>query len=283
MKKTLFTLLTLSLFFSCSKPMYVNVMTFNIRLDHAGDGSNNWQYRKDVAAKVVTTYDVDIMGGQEVLNNQLKDLLERLPEYNAIGVGRDDGIDRGEFSPLLYKKNRFSEEKSGTFWISETPDIPGKMGWDAACNRVASWAILKDKTSGKRIFAINTHLDHMGLTARREGANLLINKINELADGLPVVLTGDFNDLSTSDAVKNITNITKKGYLIDSKSIASKISGSDWTFHDFGRLPIDQRERIDYIFVSKQVNVLDYETLPDTLNSIFVSDHKPVYTKLLIK
>lgn len=283
MKKTLFTLLILSLFFSCSKPIYLNVMTFNIRLDHAGDGSNNWQYRKDVAAKVVTLYDVDIMGGQEVLNNQLKDLLERLPGYSAIGVGRDDGIDRGEFSPLIYKNNRFSEEKSGTFWISETPDVAGKMGWDAACNRVASWAILKDKKSGKRIFAINTHLDHMGLTARREGANLLINKINELANGLPVVLTGDFNDLPTSDAVKNITDITKKGSLIDSKTIASKVSGSDWTFHDFGRLPVDKRERIDYIFVSKQVNVLDYETLPDTLNNIFVSDHKPVYTKLSIK
>lgn len=283
MKKTLFTLLILSLFFSCNKPMHLNVMTYNIRLDHAGDSLNNWQYRKDVAAKVITTYDVDIMGGQEVLNNQLKDLLERLPEYSAIGVGRDDGIDKGEFSPLLYKKSRFSEEKSGTFWISETPDVPGKMGWDAVCNRVASWAILKDKESGNRIFAINTHLDHKGVTARKEGANLLINKINELSEGLPVVLTGDFNDLSTSEPIKNITDVTKEGHLVDSKSIASKVSGSDWTFHGFGKLPVDQRERIDYIFVSKQVSVLDYEALPETLDGIFVSDHKPVYTKLSIK
>ncbi|MDR1091916.1 MAG: endonuclease/exonuclease/phosphatase family protein [Prevotella sp.] len=283
MKKTLFTLFTLFILFSCSKPMYLNVMTFNVRFDYAGDGPNNWQYRKDVAAKVVDIYDVDIMGGQEVLNNQLKDLLERLPEYGAIGVGRDDGLEKGEFSPLLYKKNRFTEEKSGTFWISETPDIAGSTGWDAACNRIASWAILKDKKSGKRIFAINTHLDHMGLTARKEGANLLIAKINELADGLPVVLTGDFNDLPASDAVKNITDITKKGYLTDSKSIASKVSGSDWTFHDFGRLPTDKRERIDYIFVNKQVKVSDYEVLQDTLDSVFVSDHKPVYTKLSIK
>lgn len=283
MKKTFFTLLILSFFISCSKPMYVNVMTFNIRLDHAGDGPNNWQYRKDAAAKVVKLYDVDIMGGQEVLNNQLNDFLERLPEYAAIGVGRDDGKNKGEYSPLLYKKDRFTVEKSGTFWISQTPDIAGSMGWDAAYTRVASWAVLKDKKSGKNIFAINTHLDHMGLTARREGANLLINKINELANGLPVVLTGDFNDFPASDAVKNITDISKKGYLIDSKSIASKISGSDWTFHDFGRLPIDKRERIDYIFVSKQIEVLDYETLPDKLDNVFVSDHKPIFTKLSIK
>lgn len=283
MKKTLFTLLILSLFLSCNKPMYLNVMTFNVRLDYAGDGTNNWQYRKDAAAKVVNIYDIDIMGGQEVLNNQLNDFLERLPGYGAIGVGRDDGKNKGEFSPLLYKKDRFTVEKSSTFWISQTPDIAGSMGWDAACTRVASWAVLKDKKSGKRIFAINTHLDHKGLTARKEGANLLIAKINELANGLPVVLTGDFNDLPTSDAVKNITDITKKGYLVDSKSVAFKVSGSDWTFHDFGRLPMDKRERIDYIFVSKQVNVLDYGVLQDTLNSVFVSDHKPVYTRLSIK
>jgi endonuclease/exonuclease/phosphatase family metal-dependent hydrolase len=258
-------------------------MTFNVRLDYAGDGPNNWQYRKDAAAKVVNMYDIDIMGGQEVLNNQLNDFLERLPEYGAIGVGRDDGKNKGEFSPLLYKKDRFTAEKSGTFWISQTPYIAGSMGWDAACTRVASWAVLKDKKSGKSIFAINTHLDHEGLTARKEGANLLIAKINELAGGLPVVLTGDFNDLPTSDAVKTITDITKKGYLIDSKSVASRISGSDWTFHDFGRLPVDKRERIDYIFVSKQVNVSDYKVLQDTLNSVFVSDHKPVYTRLSIK
>lgn len=263
--------------------MYVNVMTFNVRLDYAGDGPNNWQYRKDAAAKVVNIYDVDIMGGQEVLNNQLNDFLERLPEYASIGVGRDDGKDKGEFSPLLYKKDRFTPEKSGTFWISQTPETAGSMGWDAACTRVASWAILKDKKSGKRIFAINTHLDHMGLTARKEGARLLISKINELSEGLPVVLTGDFNDISTSDAVKNITDITQKGHLADSKLIAAKASGSNWTFHDFGRQPVDQRQRIDYIFVSKQINVLDYEVLPDTLNDVFVSDHKPVYTKLSIK
>ncbi|MDR1090414.1 MAG: endonuclease/exonuclease/phosphatase family protein, partial [Prevotella sp.] len=89
--------------------MYLNVMTFNVRFDHAGDGPNNWQYRKDAAAKIVNIYDVDIMGGQEVLNNQLKDLLERLPGYGAVGVGRDDGLDKGDFSPLLYKKNRFTE------------------------------------------------------------------------------------------------------------------------------------------------------------------------------
>lgn len=279
MKKFLLTFLMITLLSSCAKREYINVMTFNIRLDHAGDGDNNWQHRKDEAAKVVQLYDIDIVGGQEVLGNQLNDFLERLPHYTAIGVGREDGATKGEYSPLLYKKDRFENEKSGTFWLSETPDKAGTMGWDAAYPRVASWAILKDKTSGKRLFAINTHLDHMGLAARREGANLLIAKIKELSEGLPVVLTGDFNDISSSDAIKNII---KDKFLLDSKFVAEKVIGTDWTFHDFGRLPMTERDRIDYIFVNNKIKVLDYEALPDTLNGKFVSDHKPVFVKLQI-
>lgn len=277
MKKILITLLIMIVISSCAKPDYINVMSFNIRLDHAGDGDNNWQYRKDEAAEVVLLNNIDILGGQEVLGNQLTDLLERLPDYGTVGVGRDDGANKGEYSPLIYKKNKFDVEKSGTFWISETPDKAGSMGWDAACPRVASWAIFKDKNSGKRLFAINTHLDHMGLVARSEGANLLVAKIKELSEGLPVVLTGDFNDISSSDVVKNLTN---QEFLHDSRSVAEKVVGTDWTFHDFGRLAMDKRERIDYIFVNNKFTVLDYEVLPDTLKGRYVSDHKPIFVKI---
>lgn len=285
MKKLIYLFLIPLLLTSCGKPtpMELNVMTFNIRVDFGGDGDNNWEYRKDVAAKVIQNYNADIVGAQEVRKNQLQDFKDRLPGYNSVGVGRDDGIDQGEYSPILYKKDKFTEEKSGTFWISETPDVAGSMGWDAAYPRVASWVILKENKTGNRIFAINTHLDHRGLTARSEGTKMLMKKITQLSEGLPIILTGDFNDTPDSDAVKNIINTENKEHLTDSKTIAGKSSGTEWTFHDFGRLPEGERERIDYIFVSKQFKVSEYEATADTLNNIFVSDHKPVFAKISIQ
>ena len=258
-------------------------MTFNIRLDVPSDSLNSWQYRKDNAAEMVRMNDVDILGMQEVLLNQMNDLKERLPQYTAIGVGREDGADKGEFSPIFYKKDRFSAIESGTFWVSETPEVAGSKGWDASYIRVATWAILKEKATGKEIFAINTHLDNDGLIARKEGGNLLLKKAEELGKGLPIVLTGDFNDTPQSEAIKNITDASKANYLVDSKTIALKTSGTDWTFHNFGRLAESERPLIDYIFVSKQIKVQDYAVLPDTLNGTFVSDHKPVLSKLIIE
>lgn len=285
MKKLIYLLLPSLLFISSckTKPLELNVMTFNIRLDVPSDSLNSWQYRKDNAAEMVRMNDVDILGMQEVLLNQMNDLKERLPQYTAIGVGREDGADKGEFSPIFYKKDRFSAIESGTFWVSETPELAGSKGWDASYIRVATWAILKEKATGKEIFAINTHLDNDGLIARKEGGNLLLKKAEELGKGLPIVLTGDFNDTPQSEAIKNITDASKANYLVDSKTIALKTSGTDWTFHNFGRLAESERPLIDYIFVSKQIKVQDYAVLPDTLNGTFVSDHKPVLSKIIIE
>ena len=285
MKKLIYLLLPSLLFISSckTKPLELNVMTFNIRLDVPSDSLNSWQYRKENAAEMVRMNDVDILGMQEVLLNQMNDLKERLPQYTAIGVGREDGADKGEFSPIFYKKDRFSAIESGTFWVSETPELAGSKGWDASYIRVATWAILKEKATGKEIFAINTHLDNDGLIARKEGGNLLLKKAEELGKGLPIVLTGDFNDTPQSEAIKNITDASKANYLVDSKTIALKTSGTDWTFHNFGRLAESERPLIDYIFVSKQIKVQDYAVLPDTLNGTFVSDHKPVLSKIIIE
>lgn len=285
MKKLIYLLLPSLLFISSckTKPLELNVMTFNIRLDVPSDSLNSWQYRKDNAAEMVRMNDVDILGMQEVLLNQMNDLKERLPQYTAIGVGREDGADKGEFSPIFYKKDRFSAIESGTFWVSETPELAGSKGWDASYIRVATWAILKEKATGKEIFAINTHLDNDGLIARNEGGNLLLKKAEELGKGLPIVLTGDFNDTPQSEAIKNITDASKTNHLLDSKTIALKTSGTDWTFHNFGRLAESERPLIDYIFVSKQIKVQDYVVLPDTLNGTFVSDHKPVLSKITIE
>lgn len=287
MKNTIYVLLALiasTLFCACGeKEIKVNVMSFNIRMDNPEDSLNNWKYRKDVAAQIIKDQNIDIVGTQEVLNNQLQDLLERLPDYNYIGVGREDGKQKGEYAALFYKKERFEEEDSGTFWLSETPDVAGSKGWDGACERVASWAVLKDKETGKKIFAINTHLDHVGETARQKGVTLLIDRAKQLSNGLPVIITGDFNAERESGVIKHALDPNNSMQLFDSYAIASTTDNAKWTFHDFGKLPEEERPYIDYIFVNKSVIVDEYKVMDEKLNDIYLSDHCPIVAKLTIK
>lgn len=264
-------------------PAKFNIMSFNIRYDNPEDSLDNWQYRKDRAAKAIRFYDADILGTQEVLHNQLEDLKQRLPEYDVIGVGREDGKEKGEYSALWYKKDRFTVLDSGYFWLSETPEVAGSKGWDGACERIASWAKLKDNTSGKEIFALNTHLDHVGVAARREGVSLILDKVAELSNGLPVVVTGDFNAEPESDVIKHVTDTSNPKHLIDSRSVAPLVYGPSWSWHDFGKLPYDRRPLIDYVFVNKGLDVLKYGVLAETENEAFVSDHAPVLVTVEIK
>lgn len=285
--KKLFTLfISMILLASCNEKQEtidLNIMSFNVRLDTPADSLDSWLHRKDCAAQIILDRQADIVGAQEVLFHQLNDLKDRLPNYNSIGVGRQDGATQGEYSPILYNKNRFAETKSGYFWLSETPDITGSKGWDGACERVATWAILKDIKSGKELFILNTHLDHIGVVARKEGVSLLLDKIDELGKDLPVVLTGDFNAEPESDVIKHITDLSNDKHLIDTKTSASEVISAKWTYHGYGKIPENEYEYVDYIFVNKKVEVLKFEVLPEKLSDIYLSDHTPILTHIRIK
>lgn len=260
----------------------INVMSFNIRYDNPEDADNNWKYRRDRAANAVKFYDVDVMGTQETLHNQLVDLKDRLPEYEVIGVGREDGKEAGEYNPVWYKKDRFTALGSGYFWLSETPDTPSK-GWDGACERIATWVKLTDNNTGKSFFFINTHLDHVGVQARREGINLLFDKINEFSGGLPVILTGDFNSTPESDVIKHITDVSDSKHLDDSRRLSDVVYGPSWSFHDFGSIPYAQRPLLDYVFVRGDMDVDRYGVLAETENEGYLSDHAPLLVTVTLQ
>lgn len=256
--------------------------SFNIRYDNPDDGNNNWKYRKDRVRDFIRTYALDVVGMQEVLVNQLRDLTSLLPEYDYVGVGRDDGHEKGEFSPIFYRKDKFQLLDSGNFSLSESPDSFGKIGWDAACARIVTWAKLRNKKNGVVVLAVNTHLDHVGVNARRNSVDLIIERIHAISDNSPIILTGDFNVSYKSEAYEKVIHDNILG-LKDTYAICRKKQGVDYTFQDFGSLKPDEREKIDYVFISNQVKVNKVMILPENDKKYgILSDHNPVVTWLKI-
>lgn len=287
MKKILFCLMAVLLatttLFAKDTDAQLNVMSYNIRYDNPGDKDNQWKFRRDLAAGLIRFHDADVVGAQEVLNNQLIDLMDRLPEFAYVGVGREDGKTKGEYAPIFYRKDRFSVVKSGNFWLAEDINAVGKKGWDAACERVATWVVLKDKNTGKQFFFLNTHLDHMGQVARHEGAATVLEQAKKLSGDLPVIVTGDFNAIPSDEPIQVLTNPTDPRHLTHSRDIAAFKYGPEWTFHDFGKIPYDKRDWIDYIFVKGTIKVLRNAVLTETLNAVFPSDHCPIISTFVIE
>ena len=276
-------LLSMNLAFAKSGDNELNVVSFNIRMDTPQDKENQWTYRKDLAANVIKFYDVDVFGAQEVLHHQLTDLLDRLPGYGYVGVGREDGKTKGEYAPIFYKKERFKVLKTGNFWLAEDMNAVGKKGWDAACERVATWAVMQDKASGKKFFFLNTHLDHVGKVARHEGASLVLEQVKRLSEGLPVIVTGDFNAAPEDEPIQVLTKESDPRHLVHSRTIAPVKYGPGWTYHNYGRIPYEKREWIDYIFVKGKIKVLRHGVLAESLNQLYPSDHCLVLSTLVIQ
>ncbi len=257
------------------------VMTFNIRMNTPADGPNAWPLRKGLVAGTIAFHGPHVIGLQEVLVSQLRDLEGLLPEYGWVGAGRDDGKEAGEYNPIFYLKARFRLLGSSTFWLSERPDLPGVKGWDAACARVVTWARLKDLWTGGTIVAFNTHFDHMGETARRESAALVLGTVGSVAGASPIVLTGDFNCTREDPAYRTLVSAAGGApRLRDARDISLRPPyGPPASFNGF-RAELPSGMAIDHIFVGPSFAVLRTGILPGTVAGRFISDHNPVLADL---
>ena len=251
----------------------LRVMSYNIRYDNPGDGPNAWPHRKESVANLIQFYQPDLFGLQEVLHGQLVYLEETLKGYERIGVGRDDGKQAGEFSPILYSPEKLELLDSGTFWLSETPDRPS-VGWDASLERIATWGQFRYRASGDTLFFYTTHFDHRGEQARQESARLLLQKTNEQAEGHPVIVTGDFNSNPRSVPYQLLTQ--GEG-LRDALEISELPSvGPHRSFSGFAVTDSLPGDRIDYIFVSPTWTVRRHAIIASFSEGRFPSDHLPV-------
>jgi len=261
---------------SC-KPETIRVVTFNVRYDTPRDSINAWPNRKDMVQAMFRFHDFDLIGTQEALHHQLLDMCE-LPEYEYFGVGRDDGKHAGEHSAIIYKKDRFQVLEHGDFWLSETPNVPGK-GWDATCcNRICTWGKFKDMNTNKIFFVFNVHYDHQGVVARRESSHLMLRKIKEIAGNFPVLFVGDINATPDAEPVQII-----KAQMRDAFDVTELPPyGPVGTFNGF-RWNATLLNRIDYIFVSDHFSVLKYAALTDSYDRRWPSDHLPVMADVVLK
>lgn len=251
----------------------IEVMTYNLRYDNPGDGVNSWANRKEKVYALIKKYDPDIIGVQEALHHQLTDITENLPGYRYIGVGRDDGQQQGEYSAILLKHERFQIVETNTFWLSETPSVPGSKSWDAAITRIVTWAKLRDNETGKEFLFLNTHFDHIGEEARRHSAEIIKTRASEMAGDLPVVITGDFN-FSRDDAGYE-TMMSPTGLVLVDPA-PDNPPGTYCTFA-VGSVPC---RPIDYILHTKQLHAENYKVIDDHDGQNYPSDHLPVMVTL---
>ena len=269
---SVFILLTIT---SSIYPQPHTIVSYNIRYDNNWDIENSWEIRRSNIIQMLIKYSPSILGIQEGLLTQVQYIDSSLINYDFVGVGRDDGKEKGEFCAIYFDTTRYVLLKNSTFWLSETPDTIS-VGWDAALERICTYGLFKDRITKKEFWVFNTHFDHMGSIAREKSSRLILKRIKKInRQSLPVILMGDFNSIPNSPPVKEI--ITE---LSDALQISKeKLHGPRGTFNGFNEdLPIEKR--IDYIF-TKKLKVLSYRHINDRLeNNRHISDHLPVMIKI---
>lgn len=251
-----------------------NIITYNIRMNTPSDEVNAWPLRKDRVAGLLRFHEADIFNVQEALPEQMDDLAASFPDFDHVGVGRDDGKREGEHMGIFFRKSRFEKLDDGMFWLSETPEKPG-LGWDAACNRTCTWIKLKDRITKKSFIVMDTHLDNKGMKAREEGVKLILSRIREInKNNLPLILTGDFNLVKESLPVQSVLKV-----LADAREKSlNPPYGPEGTSGGFA---VRGKSRIiDFVFINSKVIVLRHGVLSDSFNMFYPSDHLPVLAEL---
>ena len=249
----------------------LKVMSYNIRIGSAQDGTNSWALRYTATGKMLEDQKPDVFGVQEALEYQVR-YIEEMCGYESVGVGRENGKKEGEHMSIFWNKKTVSMLKWGTFWLSDTPEKPSK-GWDAECFRTATWALMKDKKTGKKFYFVNTHLDHKGTEAQKNGLKLIVDRIAEInPDGLPMVLTGDFNIEPKNPALKDLDACMQSA-----RNIAEK-TDDHATYNGWGK----SSTMIDYIYVSGFSSCPEYQTVTKRYEDRkFISDHYPIFARLI--
>ncbi len=247
-------------------------MTYNLRLNTTSDGVNAWPNRKQKAVDLIKKADPDAFGVQEALHDQMQDVAEALPQYSYVGVGRDDGKEQGEYTAIFYKKSRLKVLKSDSFWLSETPTLPGSKGWDAAITRMATHALFQDVKTGKEFLFLTTHFDHVGQQARLLSAVLLKGWITGVTidRNIPVILSGDFNFQPLEEPYSLLVN-NKTPVLLDARPSDS----SQGTFCGFEKGKMGCII-IDYIFHTPDIIIEKFEVIGENDGRYYPSDHLPV-------
>lgn len=254
----------------------LRVMTFNVRLDTDGDGDDVWSNRRGLLANTIRYHAPDVVGLQEPFAHQLEYIDESLPGYEWVGQSRGAEEGEGEHTPIGYRSDRFSLEDTETFWLSETPDESGSVGWDGGYPRVATWARLDDSTADRPLVHVNTHLDNEGPRARCEGAALVAERVQDLADRATTVVTGDFNCLAGEPGHARFDGLE----LGDGRRLVPAVDGathrhgpdtSRTDFHD-----LDPDRKIDHVFVPTDCSVATHAVLTDRDDARYPSDHLPV-------
>ncbi|MFA6984748.1 MAG: endonuclease/exonuclease/phosphatase family protein [Arenimonas sp.] len=257
----------------------LNVMSFNIRCGFCEkpDDINHWSKRKDLVADLIRSHRPDLIGLQEAELFQVRDLAAILVDYDWVGVGRDDGKDKGEANAILFRKARFDLLTQETRWLSATPSQVGK-GWDAAFNRTVSIVRLRDRKGAREFFLFNTHFDHLGQQARLQSSRLLVDLAKSLAGPLPLIVTGDFNYDNKSDAYRIVANQLRDA----ERASNSPAQGGSISFNGFGR-SVEPGNKIDFIFVDEAFDVVSHEIITDLHRGRYPSDHYPLQARLRIR
>ncbi len=287
--RMLIALSTVPALFGCSPAAEeLKVVSFNIRMGVADDGENSWKFRKEATAGMIRDIKPDIMGLQEAFSFQADYIREECPEYEGVGVGRDDGKEEGEMMMIFYRTTTVELLDWGTFWLSETPDVPS-FGWDAACRRTATWAKLEMRGSGQAFYYVNTHLDHVGRLAEKNGLKLIVDRIDSInPESLPMVLTGDFNVLPEDSVLDELDT------MMSSARATAEITDSKSSYNAFGKpmknaavgdqfidLATADGLTIDYIYYSGFSKCRSFRTVTESYAGIpYISDHYPVTATL---